>query len=146
MAEIVGLVASSLALAEIVGKVGVGISKLKRLYDEVEDVPYMIQALLRRLDITLLLVQQAARDLDAGDPGLQDDMAIRSCILYCESAFENMTSSIDQLLVSIDSTKLFKKKSGRVKVALKQDLLAKHERQMGDIVQLLTLAETASSR
>ncbi|KAM0280232.1 hypothetical protein ACHAQH_004190 [Verticillium albo-atrum] len=146
MAELIGLVASSLALAEAVGKVGRDMLKLKRLWDEVKDVPETIQDLFKRLDLILPMVARIARDIETGATVLEDMEAVEGCILSCQQFIADEAAMINDLIVQIDGTKRLKRVRHRVRVALKQDVLARHEKKLEGMIQVLMLAHSEYSR
>ncbi|KAG7143692.1 Gentisate 1 like protein [Verticillium longisporum] len=119
MAEIVGLVASSIALAEVVGKVGGGILKLKRMWDEVKDVPESIQDLFKRLDLILRMVARIARDIETGATVFEDMEAVESCILCCQQVISDEATMMNDLIVQIDATK--RKLEGMIQILILAD-------------------------
>ncbi|KAM0322183.1 hypothetical protein ACHAQA_009673 [Verticillium albo-atrum] len=146
MAELVGLVASSIALAEVVGKVGGGILRLKRMWDEVKDVPEAIQDLFKRLDLVLPMVARIARDIESGETVLQDVEAVEGCILSCQQVIADEAAMLEDLIIQIDSTKRLQRLRDMVRVALKKDVLARHEKKLEGMFQALMLAHAEYSR
>ncbi|EEY21631.1 predicted protein [Verticillium alfalfae VaMs.102] len=146
MAEIVGLVASSFALAEVVGKIGGGVLKLKRMWDEVKDVPESIQDLFKRLDLILPMVARIARDIETGATVFDDMEAVESCILSCQQVISDEATMMNDLIVQIDATKRMKRARDMVRVALKRDVLERHEKKLEGMIQILMLAHSEYSR
>ncbi|RNJ59611.1 hypothetical protein D7B24_001786 [Verticillium nonalfalfae] len=146
MAEIVGLVASSFALAEVVGKIGGGVLKLKRMWDEVKDVPESIQDLFKRLDLILPMVARIARDIETGATVFDDMEAVESCILSCQQVISDEATMMNDLIVQIDATKRVKRVRDMVRVALKRDVLERHEKKLEGMIQILMLAHSEYSR
>ncbi|KAG7118008.1 hypothetical protein HYQ44_020232 [Verticillium longisporum] len=146
MAEIVGLVASSIALAEVVGKVGGGILKLKRMWDEVKDVPESIQDLFKRLDLILRMVARIARDIETGATVFEDMEAVESCILCCQQVISDEATMMNDLIVQIDATKRVRRVRDMVRVALKRDVLERHEKKLEGMIQILILADSEYTR
>ncbi|KAM0635699.1 hypothetical protein ACHAPW_001365 [Verticillium nonalfalfae] len=145
MAEIVGLVASSFALAEVVGKIGGGVLKLKRMWDEVKDVPESIQDLFKRLDLILPMVARIARDIETGATVFDDMEAVESCILSCQQVISDEATMMNDLIVQIDATKRVKRVRDMVRVALKRDVLERHEKKLEGMIQILMLAHSEYS-
>ncbi|CRK12973.1 hypothetical protein BN1723_009883 [Verticillium longisporum] len=146
MAEIVGLVASSIALAQVVGKIGGGVLKLKRMWDEVKDVPEAIQDLFKRLDLILPVVARIARDIETGATVFEDMEAVESYILSCQQAISDEATMMNDLLVQIDATKRVRRVRDIVRVALKRDVLERHEKKLEVMIQILLLAHSEYSR
>ncbi|KAM0322182.1 hypothetical protein ACHAQA_009672 [Verticillium albo-atrum] len=144
--EIVGLITSSVALAEVIAKVGKGIINLKRMWDEVKDVPTTIQTLFNRLDNTFIVALQAAQDLDLIALRLLDNAALRICNFHCKTALGKVNTFAYNLSASIDPTKKFKIEVGGVQVALEKAVLTRYEKKFGGIIQLSTLVEAANYR
>ncbi|KAH6977394.1 hypothetical protein BKA56DRAFT_588231 [Ilyonectria sp. MPI-CAGE-AT-0026] len=140
MAEVVGLVASSLTLLEVADKVTRGLFQLKRLWDEVKDVPETIREILTRLDVLLPVVIEIDKDLQRGAAISGNSAAVLS-LSYCQNAINELTSVIDDLSRNIESVKGFRRNAARVKVVLKKDALSKYERKLEWAIQLLLLAQ-----
>ncbi|KAH6999568.1 hypothetical protein EDB80DRAFT_724903 [Ilyonectria destructans] len=140
MAEVVGLVASSLTLLEVADKVTRGLFQLKRLWDEVKDVPETIREILTRLDVLLPVVIEIDKDLQRGAAISGNSAAVLS-LSYCQNAINELTSVIDDLSRNIESVKGFRRNAARVKVVLKKDALSKYERKLEWSIQLLLLAQ-----
>lgn len=140
MAEVVGLVASSLTLLEVANKVTSGLFQLKRLWDEVKDVPETIREILTRLDVLLPVVIEIDKDFQKGAAISGNSAAVLS-LSYCRNAINELTSVIDDLSRNIESVKGFRRNAARVKVVLKKDALSKYERKLEWAIQLLLLAQ-----
>ncbi|KAG7139244.1 hypothetical protein HYQ45_003734 [Verticillium longisporum] len=146
MAKIVGLVASSIALAQVVGKIGGGVLKLKCMGDEVKDVPEAIQDLFKRLDLILPMVARIARDIETGATVFEDMEAVESYILSCQQVISDEATMMNDLLVQIDATKRVRRVRDIVRVALKRDVLERHEKKLEVMIQILLLAHSEYSR
>ncbi|RXG42336.1 hypothetical protein VDGE_09609 [Verticillium dahliae] len=146
MAEIVGLVASSIALAQVVGKIGGGVLKLKRMWDEVKDVPEAIQDLFKRLELILPMVARIARDIETGATLFEDMEAVESCILSCQQVISDEATMMNDLIVQIDATKRARRVRDFVRVALKRDVLERHEKKLEVMIQILLPVHSEYSR
>lgn len=140
MAEVVGLVASSLTLLEVADRVTRSLFQLKRLWDEVKDVPETIREILTRLDVLLPVVIEIDKDLQR-EPTMSGNSAAVLSLSYCQNAINELTSVIDDLSHNIESVRGFRRNAARVKVVLKKDALSKYERKLEWAIQLLLLAQ-----
>ncbi|KPM35107.1 hypothetical protein AK830_g11469 [Neonectria ditissima] len=140
MAEVVGLVASSFTLLEIAEKVTSGLFRLKRLWDEVKDVPETIGDILARLDVLLPVVVEIEKDFRDGSISAGNS-AQNLSLSYSQNAINELTFVIDDLSRNIESAKRFRRNSARVKVVLKKETLSKYEKKLEWAIQLLLLAQ-----
>lgn len=149
MAEVLGTVASALAVAEVGIKVGSTIHKLRALWDEIQEVPEEIHQSLREIEILDLLLSDIEYDLAAQrstlNPLLYNDAAAKLSTSYCREALKGLWDLIDELNLEIDSKRKRRRGMARLKVVLKKETLAKLQARLQRAVQLLLLAERAYS-
>ena len=145
MAEIFGVVASSLAVAEIASKAGTAIPRLMRLWNEIHNVPDTIKDLMKQINILDPLVWEMETEINerraAINPMLFNDIALRRSTEYCREAINDLTRLVDDLETYIDTEKSLKRHFGKIKVVLKAQTIAECERRLGKAVHFLNLAE-----
>ncbi len=143
MAEIVGLVASSLALAEVAIKVGGTVTKLKRLWDEIQDVPQTIVDHMKQIEIADSIIWEMENEMKEHakmNPTVTQDIVMRNSIELCRQALQSLVDLVDDLRAQINAQKKMKKRIAKVKVCLKKELLVEHERRLQNAFSLLYAA------
>lgn len=143
MAEVLGVFASGVAVAQVAATAGGAVLKLKRLWSEVKDVPDTIQDLMEQIDCIDPALWQAEQQMAQNElPPLlwNDDAAVRSAA-YCRKALVKLTELVDDLSVQITSSRRFSGKLAAVKVVLKKDELKKLERRLEGAVRMLQAAQ-----
>lgn len=143
MAEVVGLVglvASSLTLLEVADKVTSGLFRLKRLWNEVKDVPEAIGDILTRLNVLIPVVVEIDEDIKEGS-ALSGNSAATLSLSYCQNAIDELTFVIDDLSHNIESVRGFRRNAARLKVVLKNETVSKYEKKLEWAIQLLLLAQ-----
>lgn len=148
MAEVVGIVSSGIAIAQLAASIGKVAIKLNGLWGEVQDVPDTIQYIMNHLKILGEIVKEmetTGNNTSSPHGGVNNQphqlqypspLAIPHCQLACKD-LENL---VRDLSVDIESSRRRKRLMGKVAVVLKKDTLAKYELRLRDAVQLLALA------
>lgn len=129
MAEILGAVASGFAVSEAGLKVGGTVWKLKKLWQEVHDVPATIQDLMRQIEIMDPVLSDHESTLGNQNIALPAQLqtynaapAILSAA-YCREALNDLRSLVEDLDVAIESEKRSRRTVARMRVVLKKDSL-----------------------
>lgn len=145
MAEIVGAVASGIALAEVLGKAGGTILKLKQLSGEVNDVPETIEYLMGQIECLDPTIWEAKPHFAHNElPPLRwNSTAARRSAECCRNALQKLSGLVDDLSGQINSTKRFNRKLAFVKVVLKRDDLRRLERRLETAMRVLQSAQMA---
>ena len=146
MAEVVGIISSGIAMAQLAGTIGAAAMKLNGLWQEVKDVPETIQYMMGRLEA----VSDVVNEIEAiGDSNLPHDSVPSHlprpspsplAIQRCEMARKDLENLVRDLSVDIESSRKRKRLMGKVAVVLKKDTLAKYEMRLQHAVQLLAIA------
>lgn len=143
MAEILGAVASGLAVAEVGLKVGGTVWKLKRLWQQVHEVPETIKDLMRQIEImdpvlanheTDLVVQNA--DLHEQPPTRHSSPATLSAA-YCREALNDLRCLIEDLDRAIKSETRSRRTFARMGVMLKKDTIRGFQDRLERAIKLL---------
>lgn len=135
MAELLGTVSSAIAVAEVGLKVGATIFKLKRLWDEVQEVPESIRSLLMDIEILAPLLQEFESQVDLSSH-FQSDASAKLSVVYCRAALQELKTLIDGLSKEVNAKKRRKKYVGRLKVVLNNQTIANAEAKLRRTVDL----------
>lgn len=143
MAEVLGVAASGIAIAQISLQVGGAVRKLKQLWNEVKDVPDDIADLMEHIDCLSLAVWESENNIEQNSlPSIVwDDSASKLASTYCRKALRNLTTMIDELNLQIDNAKKGRRKIAAFQVLLKKDLLKKLEKRLENAIRTLSLAQ-----
>ncbi|KAF7531687.1 hypothetical protein G7054_g8639 [Neopestalotiopsis clavispora] len=130
MAELLGVVASAITVAEVAAKAGGAIPKLKKLWDEVQNVPETIQDLLQQIEIIDPMIWEMENELNTYrtsiiNPMLFDDTAMRRSTQYSRESLQKLSDIVDD----------------EAKVVLKKQVLADLEARLRKALTLLSLAQ-----
>lgn len=145
MAELFGIAASSIAEAEVAAKAGGAIPKLKRLWDEIQNVPETISYLMKEIDILDPLIWEMEAPINERRASINsllfDDTALRRSTEFCREAMNSLTRLVDDLRIQVDTEKKMKRRMGKLKVVLKARTIANYERRLAKAVSILILAQ-----
>lgn len=142
MAEVLSLAASGIAVAQVAGQVGTLIVKLKRLWDQVQDVPWEIERLLRQIDCLGPLLDESQSCLHQSNSPLpnRDSKTMSRADKYCRQSLDALSDMVNEL----DSQLQVAKRTRRIvatRIALKKHVLVRPEKQLDDAVKLLNFAQ-----
>ena len=152
MAELVGLVASSLTLAEVAVRTGGAVSKLRKLWDEIQNVPQVITNLMKRIDIADAIIWEMEKEMKEHDkisPMIFNDNIMRSSLELCRQVLDDLINLADDLQTQIDTQKGkkgVKRGIAKFKVCLKKEALADYERRLQNAFSLLCAAQQCYMR
>lgn len=132
MAEVFGVVASALAVAELAGKLGVSVLRLQELWREVQDVPENINQLTRQLD----LLRPILLDME-----FQNDATASLSIQYCQQAVDELESLAADIQRQIISAKRSLRTITKLKVSFRKDTIRGYHERLQFSMQMLSLAQ-----
>ncbi|KAI1205285.1 uncharacterized protein F4807DRAFT_443459 [Annulohypoxylon truncatum] len=143
MAEAFGVVASGIAVAQVAGTAAGAVIKLKRLWEEVKNVPENIADLMEQIDCLDPALWEAEQHFIQNQlpPQLWDDTAAVRSAKYCRKALQNLTDVAEDLASQVNSKKKVERGISRVKVILKKGCLHNLERRLGTAVRMLESAQ-----
>ncbi|KAI0025523.1 hypothetical protein F4780DRAFT_338438 [Xylariomycetidae sp. FL0641] len=139
--EVVGVVASGLALIEVVSKIGVGTFKLKALWQEIQDAPEEITRLIEEIELIKPILVQMASEFQSGEDPNIDDGPFHHSIDYCRKAVDALEHMVDDLSRDIDSAKLRKRNWARAKVGLSRETTRKHMDRLHQAMRIFALSQ-----
>ncbi|KAI3319889.1 hypothetical protein HD806DRAFT_508224 [Xylariaceae sp. AK1471] len=143
MAEVLGVAASGIAVAQVAAQVGKSIIKLKQLWDDLQDVPSSIADLFDQIDCLDPALWEAEHSFNQANlpPLFWDDTIANRSTVYCRKALGSLTELINELSIQINRTGKFKSKILAVKVVLKKEQLKRLENRLQNAIRMLTLAQ-----
>lgn len=143
MAEVLGAVSSGFAVAEVGLKVGGTVWKLKRLWQEVHEVPATLQDLMRQIEIMDPVLSHHESTLGNQNIAVQAQLptfntapAILSAA-YCREALNDLRHLVEDLDGAIESEKRSRRTVARVRVVLKKDTIKGFQNRLERSIRLL---------
>lgn len=142
MAEVLSLAASGIAVAQVAGQVGTLVVKLKRLWDQVQDVPWEIERLLRQIDCLGPLLDESQSCLHQSNFPLPiwDNRTMSRANAYCRQSLDALSHMVNELDLQLQAAKR-SRKIVATRIALKKHILVRLEKQLDDAFRLLNLAQ-----
>lgn len=146
MAEVVGLVASGLSVAQIAGSIVTTSIKVKALLEEVKDAPDNLKDMLDYIELLTPILSEATT---AGDEGagttnslpLAATPHLQQARAGCQAASEQLELLVRSLMSQIETARGgMRRKCAMIKVVLKKGTLAEYEKRLQRTIQLLSLA------
>ncbi|POS75851.1 hypothetical protein DHEL01_v205757 [Diaporthe helianthi] len=144
MAEVFGIVASGLSVAQIAGSILNSSFKLKTLLDEVRDAPANLRLMLDHLELLTPILSDATTVSTQPSPPSNHQQALQKALGACQRAAEQLELLVTELASNITAASggaRRKRFIGAVKVVLKKGILAQHEMRLQNAIQLLTFAQ-----
>lgn len=141
MAEIVGLVSGAITLADASHKAGSGILALRRLWNDVHDVPDYINSLLDRLSLVHSVLADLKDQLSRDQNILPANSAIQLSVQYCDKAIQNLDTLVNELKQNVEDKARLRRNKARIKVVFERDVIQRLERGLQDALQLLGIAQ-----
>jgi hypothetical protein len=146
MAEVLGVVASGIAVVDAAGNIGSGIIKLRRLWNEVKDVPDTINSLMQHLELLAVVMEEmeAMHQSHTGNATLRpfNSQGMQLSMMRCREAMATLEGLITKLTKHVDSERRSRRAKAKLKVALGKDDLNQCQGRLSDVVQLLQLAQS----
>jgi hypothetical protein len=142
MAEILGIAASSIALAEVAGKVVTASFTVKRLLDDIKELPENFALLLDQVTVLAPVLVEASCDttpISTAPSSL--DRALSAAALQCSKALNELEALASELSDQIRQSRGLRRRLVVMKIALRKDLILKHEKRLNKAVQLLLIAQ-----
>lgn len=141
MAEIVGLISSVITVSQVAGQVSSSVFKLKRLWNEVRDVPDSINALMTQLELLNSVLLEMETQLPLNPSIVQTDRLAMLSLEHSRRALQNLEKLVNDLHQQISATKLLKRGVLCVKVVLKKELIRAFQERLQNALQLFSLAQ-----
>ncbi|KAJ2990764.1 hypothetical protein NUW58_g2790 [Xylaria curta] len=141
MAEILGLVASGVTVAQVAGEILGASLKIKGLLNECNEMPARLELLLNQVEILAPIISEASANYDALPYRASLNGVLRNAVLHCQMASDQLTSLAGALSIQIDTSRGVKRKLKLVKALLRRDLVEQCESSLQNAVQLLSLAQ-----
>jgi len=141
MAEIIGVVSGVLTLAGVAGKAGASVLTLKRLWNEVKDVPDSINFLMMQLEHLDPVLQDMENEFSQVRAAIQNDSRTNLSQQYARQAVQDLEGLVNDLQQQLSSKKGMKGNIAKFKVTLKKDLVRSYQERLQHALQLVSLSQ-----
>jgi hypothetical protein len=148
MAEVIGIVASGISIAQIAGQVASSIVKIKNFWDQVKAAPDDINHLLREVDSFSLILQHIRDDLihNALPELFLNNSCVRQSLELCRGGAVELEELANDLAGKLDGKSGLRRNIGSMKIVLKQDDIKRLKRRLKIAIRLLSLAYQCHTR
>jgi hypothetical protein len=137
MAEILGIVSGSIAVAETASAV----LELKRLWNEVRDAPDYVDSLIDQLSFVHPLLTETETELRVDEKLLASSVTARLSLKYCKRILWDLDGVAHDLRQQIEGKRRLSRGKAKVKVTLGKDAICPLQKRMQDALQLLGIAQ-----
>ncbi|KAF3800684.1 hypothetical protein GCG54_00003583 [Colletotrichum gloeosporioides] len=144
MAEVLGVVSSAIAVAELAGKFGLSVMKLKQLWDEIQDIPEEMNRIMRQLEILKpVLAGMEADFVQQQRHKVYSNNAtnLYASIEYCRDAVNDLESLAEDMQARISTAKRSRRNITKLKVSFKKEDIRKYQERIGWALHLISLSQ-----
>ncbi|KAF5625637.1 hypothetical protein F52700_9002 [Fusarium sp. NRRL 52700] len=141
MAEILGLASSIITIVEVAGKLGTNTIRLKRLWDEVQDVPASIRRCIEQLEILAPAIEEMDHEFEQTRNMIQNDSAAKRSLEYSRKAVETLDTLVRDMETQISAAKSSRRLVAQLKVRIKKCVIEDHQQRLMSALQLLSLSQ-----
>ncbi|RYC87691.1 hypothetical protein BFJ63_vAg9413 [Fusarium oxysporum f. sp. narcissi] len=141
MAEILGLASSIITIVEVAGKLGTNTIRLKRLWDEVQDVPVSIQRCIEQLEILAPAIDEMESEFEKTRNMIQNDAATKRSLEYSRKAVRTLDTLVRDMEFQISAARTSRRLVAQLKVRIKKDVIEDHKQRLTLALQLLSLSQ-----
>jgi hypothetical protein len=138
MAEILGVISSGVAVAQLASSVTTSIIALKGYFEQIKDAPIELQSLVEEIESVNLILSHIAADQSR--TRLVDNLCMQRSLELCEKGVKELSESVEELRRKVEGKSKFQRQVGKVKVMLKKEEIKGLKRRMKSAVRLLSLA------
>ncbi|KAJ4013732.1 hypothetical protein NW766_005971 [Fusarium irregulare] len=141
MAEILGLASSIITVVGVAGKLGTSTIRLKRLWDEVQDVPASVQRCIEHLELLAPALEEMDNEFQRITTMVQNDSAAKRSLEYSRKAVAALESLVRSLETQLTTAKKGRRLVAQLKVRMKKEVIEEHQQQLQSVLQLVTLSQ-----
>ncbi|EXL91638.1 hypothetical protein NOF04DRAFT_16674 [Fusarium oxysporum II5] len=141
MSEILGLASSNITIVEVAGKLGTNTIRLKRLWDEVQDVPVSIQMCIEQLEILAPAIDEMESEFEKTRNMIQNDSASKRSLEYSRKAVQTLDTLVRDMESQISAARTSRRLVVQLKVRIKKDVIEDHQQRLTSALQLLSLSQ-----
>ncbi|KAK7414794.1 hypothetical protein QQX98_006396 [Neonectria punicea] len=141
MAELLGVVSSAITIVETAGKLVSSAIALKRLWDEVQDVPDSIRRQMQHLEMLVPVLEDMEDEFRQTRNMLRNDRAAIRSLEYCRKAMEELEVLTRDMQMQVTAARKGKRTLAKFKVTLKKGVIQQCHERLASTLQLLALSQ-----
>ncbi|TDZ51514.1 hypothetical protein CTRI78_v007600 [Colletotrichum trifolii] len=143
MAEAIWLVSSIITVVGVAGKLGISVIKLRKLWDEVQDVPESIHQLIIQLELLKPVLAQMEAEFINPEHGVNSSTALAAnmSLQYCVDAVGNLETLVEDLGRQVSAAKKSKRSYAKFKVTFKKDVIKSYQEKIQFSLQVLSFLQ-----
>lgn len=142
MAEIIGIVASSISITQLAAQVSKSVMELKNLWGQVKELPSDIDFLMRQVESLELILSQMQDDLtQKAMPTLVfDNICVKQSLKLCKEGADKLGTAVSVLADDLKGKTGLSLKMGSIKVMHKKEKLQRLKAMTQEAINMLSLA------
>ncbi|KAH8819424.1 hypothetical protein F5884DRAFT_848747 [Xylogone sp. PMI_703] len=140
MAEIVGVVASGIAIGQVIASITASLIKLKQLWGEIRDVPDDLMNLVNEIEVICLILAES-EDQEQLSPYAASSRSFGMALQLTNNAAQELKSLVADLQTRIIQSKRWRNKIAVTKAILERDQINRLQSRLNSCIRLLTLAQ-----
>ena len=148
MAELLGVISSSIALAEVVTKLTSSIIKLKDYWNQINDAPDELKWLIRETEMFgLILAEVEAHSAQhALASSFMNNRATMQSLVLCKEASAELDIVVRDLGQNLNSPSRFHRSYAAVKMVAKKNKLEKYKTRLRNVTSLFSVSQQCYTR
>lgn len=143
MAELVGVIASSITLVGVVAHLADSIVKFKDYWDQFRDAPDDIKWIVREIEIFGHVLADIEVDMadESTSSVLLNSKSARESLELCIEASEELDIIVRELGKDLESSSRMRRSYAAAKVLVKSSRVEKHRSRLQNVTRLLSLCQ-----
>ncbi|KUJ15826.1 uncharacterized protein LY89DRAFT_97080 [Mollisia scopiformis] len=142
MAEVLGVVASGIAVGQIAGQITGSIIKLKGYWSQIKEAPAEISHLFREIESFTVMLQhmQDDRSQQSNLPSSIHNICIQRSLDLCQECATELAGLVHDLAIKVQGKNGWRKKVGSTKVVLRKEDIKILKRRLKTAMGMLSLS------
>ena len=141
MAEIIGVVASGIAVGQLVGQVGNSLMKIRDFWERMGDAPGDLKTSLLEIEALYLVLTSISEEQQnsISSPGRAQDRSMERTVTLCHDAMDELTKLVRELDLTLKGSSRLKRKIATVRATLKKSQIERFKARLNSAILLLSL-------
>ena len=140
MAEILGVVASGIAVGQAAATITGSLLKLKELWSQVRDIPDDLTHLVHEIEIAYLVLAESKEQEQLVDYHMRS-RSLEMALQLTDDAAQELIALVDDLRIRVKESQGWKKKLTAAKAVFAWDQIKRYMSRLKRCLRLLTLAQ-----
>ncbi|KAI1870847.1 uncharacterized protein JN550_004993 [Neoarthrinium moseri] len=145
MAEAIGVVASAFTVAEAAMGVVSVVHTLRKVWDEIQNVPESIEHLMKQVELLDPLIVEMEHDTKtrygSASSDLKQSHVMQKSLEYCQQSTMDLKSLVNDMQSQVSAQRKVSRAVAKVKVIMKKQTLLAYEKRLHNSVTMLMFAQ-----